>query len=78
MYIADKVLCLMAINSAAFLQDPLMLLIALGATLYSVFFIKGFYVISAFIDHHDLKTKKGMSFLSISDIISSSVKDNRS
>jgi hypothetical protein len=47
----------------------------LALTLYAVFFIKGYYVIRAYIDYREERIKKEMSNLSISDVVHASVKD---
>jgi len=51
LYIADRVLCLIAFNSAGFIAGPISLIAILAASLYAIFFIKGYYVIKAYIEY---------------------------
>jgi hypothetical protein len=51
MYTAEKILCLVAFNCAGFLEAPKSLLIVLALSLYTVFLMKGYCVIRAYIDY---------------------------
>jgi hypothetical protein len=51
LYTTEKILCLVAFNCSGFLESPNALLIVLGLSLYAVLFIKGYYVVRAYIDY---------------------------
>ena len=57
------------------MQSPTTLIILLAISLYGVFFIKGYYVIKAYIEYREERIKNEMSNLSISDIVHASVRD---
>lgn len=49
-YMVDRCMLIVAFNSAGYMDDRHLLLVVLGITLYTVFFIKLYYIIISYLE----------------------------